>query len=145
MDKQHFSITIDATPEKIWELLWDKDTYPIWTRPFSENSTAVTDWKKGSKVLFLDGNERGMVSVVAENIPNQFMSIEHLGLYKDGVEDLESEEVKEWKGAQENYTLKPLDGQTELRIEMDINEKYKEMFAGIWPKALQEVKKLAEK
>ena len=144
MDKQHFSITIDATPEKIWDVLWDKDTYPIWTRPFSENSTAVTDWKKGSKVLFLDGDERGMVSVVAENIPNKFMSIEHLGLYKDGVEDLESEEVKEWKGAQENYTLKPLDGQTELQIEMDINEKYKEMFNGIWPKALEEVKKLAE-
>lgn len=144
MDKQRFSIIIDATAEKIWEVLWNKDTYPIWTKPFSENSTAVTDWKKGSKILFLDGNDRGMVSVVAENIPNQFMSIEHLGVYKDGVEDYDSEEVQQWKGAHENYTLKDSGGKTELQIDMDINEQYQAMFEDIWPKALEEVKKLAE-
>jgi hypothetical protein len=28
---------------------------------------------------------------------------------------------------------------------MDINEDYKEMFEGMWPKALQKLKELAEK
>ena len=52
--------------------------------------------------------------------------------------------VKEWAGAHENYTLKKVDGKTELIIDMDINDEFKEMFANIWPVALDNVKKLSE-
>ena len=54
------------------------------------------------------------------------------------------EEVTEWSGALENYTFKEIDGKTELLIEMDINEEYKELFQDIWPKALQKLKEIAE-
>lgn len=145
-----FKIEINAPKEKVWDVLFGEKTYPMWTRAFSEGSMVETDWQKGSKALFLDGNNRGMVSRIAENVPNEFMSIEHLGMYDNGVEDYESEQVKMWAGAKENYTLKELEGKTDLYIymEMDESEKNKqmiEMFADMWPKALNLVKELSEK
>lgn len=144
MEKINFKTVINAAPEKIWKVLWDDTTYRKWTSAFSEGSYAETDWKKGSKVLFLDGQGQGMVSRIAENRPNEYMSIEHLGEVKDGVEDTSSDRVKAWAGAHENYTLKKVNGKTELSIDMDITEEFKEMFSQIWPKALDNVKKLSE-
>jgi hypothetical protein len=40
-----------------------------------------------------------MVSTIVENKPNEFMSIKHLGTIKNGVEDLDNEENKQWAGA----------------------------------------------
>ncbi len=85
-----------------------------------------------------------MVSEIAENIPNEFLSIRHLGELRDGVEDLDSEQVKEWAGCYENYSLKTVDGRTELVIDIDINEEYKDYMLRTWPLALQKVKELSE-
>ncbi len=144
-----FKIEIDAPREKVWDVLFGEKTYPIWTKAFSENSNVDTDWKKGSKALFHDGSGKGMVSRIADVVPNEFMSIEHLGMYDNGVEDYTSDHVKMWAGAKENYTLTDLDGKTALLIymEMDESEANKpmiEMFSGMWPKALASVKELAE-
>jgi Activator of Hsp90 ATPase homolog 1-like protein len=144
MEKLNFSIVINATPEKVWKVLWGEDTYPKWTAAFAEGSNVETDWKQGSKVLFGDGKGSGMVSRIAESRPNEYMSFEHLGEMKDGVEDTTSDRVKQWAGSHENYTLKKVNGKTELIIDMDINDQFKEMFAKIWPVALENVKKLSE-
>ncbi|SFD21866.1 Activator of Hsp90 ATPase homolog 1-like protein [Chitinophaga sp. CF118] len=143
-----FKITINAPREKVWNALWDDASYREWTSAFAEGSWADTDWKKGSKALFLGEKNSGMVSTIAENIPNEFMSIKHLGNVIDGVEDLESEEAKKWAGGFENYTLRTVDGKTELKIDMggvDISQEFKDYFMDAWPKALQKLKELAEK
>lgn len=142
---EKFQIAIDASRKKVWDILWDEATYPIWTAPFSESSQVQTDqWEEGSKVLFIDGNSgEGMVSIIAKNIPGEFMSFRHIGILKNGVEDTESKQAKEWSG-EENYTLKTVSGKTELTVDMDIDEQYKSMFENIWPKALQKLKELAE-
>ncbi|MFT3823127.1 MAG: SRPBCC domain-containing protein [Chitinophagaceae bacterium] len=145
MEKKEFTITIDAPKETVWQVLWNDGSYRKWTAVFSEGSRAETDWKTGSKVLFLDAKNAGMVSVVAENRPNEYMSFKHLGFVKDGVEDLESEAVKKWAGATENYTLRSSNGSTELIVDMQITKEYMDYFSEIWPKALQLVKELAEK
>ena len=147
MNKQTHQIDIQAPREKVWETLFGVETYPQWTKAFNENSQVTTDWKKGSRALFTDGNGDGMVSRIAENIPNEFMSIEHLGTIMGGVEDTTSPEVQQWNGAHENYRLQDIDGGTRLLIEMDIDDKseYAEMFAGMWPKALAAVKEISEK
>jgi len=146
--KTIFKTSINAPREKVWETLWNDETYTKWTKAFSEGvsegSYAITDWKKGSKVLFTDGKGNGMVSRVTENIPNEFMGIEHLGEVKDGVEDTTSEKVQQWAGAHEDYTLKTVNGITELTVEMDFSEEFAEMFKDIWPKALADLKALAE-
>ena len=145
MEKQKFNIEINAPREKVWKTLWGNDSYPAWTSAFSEGSHVETDWKKGSKALFLDGKNEGMVSTIAENKPNEFMSIKHLGMVKDGVEDTTSEKTKEWAGSLENYSLKEVKGKTELTVDMDVTNEYKDYFKETWPKALDKLKELAEK
>ena len=145
MEKQTFSITIDAPREKVWDTLWKDESYRAWTSAFSENSYAETDWQTGSKVRFLDGKGSGMVSTIAENRPNEYMALRHLGMVKDGVGDTSSEEVKQWAGALENYTLKSDGGKTELVVDLDLNTDWVEYMQNTWPKALQRLKELAEK
>ncbi|MFN2440294.1 MAG: SRPBCC domain-containing protein [Chitinophagaceae bacterium] len=146
MQKINFSTSINAPKEKVWNVLWDDASYRKWTSAFTEGSYAVTDnWKEGSEVKFLDPKGSGMISKVAANRPNEYMSFEHLGEIRDGVEDRDSEKIKEWAGAKENYTLKEVNGKTELKIDMDISEEYKDMFTDMWPKALEKVKELSEK
>jgi len=144
MKRLDFDITINAPREKVWSILWNETTYPKWTAAFSENSQVRTDWKKGSKAIFTDGSQDGMVATIAENIPNSFMSIKHMGALKDGKEDFTSAEKEGWSGALENYTLTAENGGTQLHIEMDSTDEHADMFRKMWPEALNNVKKLAE-
>lgn len=151
MDKLHFSIVINAPKEKVWDTMLSDKTYRIWTEPFMPGSYYKGDWSKGSKILFLGpnpetGKEGGMVSRIAENKLYEFISIEHLGFYNDGKEDTTSDAVKDWIGALENYTFKDNNDSTELLIDLtgDIPDEFNEMFKGMWPKALQKLKELAE-
>jgi uncharacterized protein YndB with AHSA1/START domain len=144
MERHQFKTTIDAPRERVWETLWGEQTYPQWTSPFSEGSQVKTDWKKGSRVLFLDGKGEGMVSRIVDIVPNEFMAFEHLGFVKDGKEDFQTAKEKGWSGAMENYTLKTVDGKTEVTVDQDIEKEHKDMFLEIWPKALEKLKSIAE-
>lgn len=140
-------ILIDAPRETVFETMIGKETYNQWTEPFGPGSTAVTDWKTGSKILFLDGEGSGMVSKVAENRFPEYLGITHVGIVMKGVEDTESADAREWAGSYENYTLSEKDGKTELLVEIggaEIPEEYKEHFDTAWPKALNLLKELSE-
>ena len=145
MKRKAFSININAQKEKVWNVLWNDETHPKWTAPFGEGSRVETDWQEGSRVLFLNADNQGMCSSIVSKRPNEFMSKEHLGFIKDGVEDTTSEKVKEWKGAKENYILNDSKGETELEVSMDIAEDYLDHFMKTWPRALQKVKEISEK
>jgi hypothetical protein len=149
MENLHFKIDINAPKEKVWNTMLQDKTYRIWTEPFMPGGHYVGDWNKGSKILFLAPNQEGkmdgMVSRIKENKPYKYISIEHLGIVKDGKEDTTSDEVKGWAGAHENYTFKEKDGKTEILVDLDSHEDYSEMFNGMWPKALQKLKELTEK
>lgn len=150
MNALHFSIVINAPKAKVWHTMLDDKTYRVWTEAFNAGSHYVGDWSKGSRILFLGpdpntGKMGGMVSRIAENRLHEYISIEHLGMVQDGVEDTNSDAVKAWAGAHENYTFKEKNGKTELLVDMEITEEFKEMFEDIWPKALQKLKELAEK
>ncbi|MBO9673668.1 MAG: SRPBCC domain-containing protein [Sphingobacteriaceae bacterium] len=140
MEKIKFKSTINASTEKVWDVLFGVESYPKWTAVFAEGSKVDTDWKKGSKALFHDGKGDGMVAIIKESIPNQYLSIKHIGEIKDGKETLH-----DWGESLENYTLEDKDGKTELTIDMDITEDWKAYFEKTWPKALEKVKELAEK
>lgn len=144
MKKHKFEISINSTPEKVWNVLWDDSTYQQWTSVFSEGSHAKSDWEKGSKVLFLDEKNTGMVSTILDKIENQFMSFKHLGVVKDGVERFDTAETQGWAGATENYTLRSIDGKTHLTVEMDITADFEDYFLKTWPSAMEKVKQLSE-
>lgn len=144
MEKQEFKILINASKEKVWNVLWSDTTYPAWTAVFCEGSKAETDWKKGSEVLFLNDKNDGMFSTIEESIPHEYMSFKHLGEVKAGVKDLNSGKESEWNNSLENYTLKPVDGKTELVVDINRVKEFEDYFDKTFPKALEKVKELAE-
>ncbi len=146
----HKEIFINALREKVWDTMLGDATYRKWTASFNPGSYYKGDWSQGSKILFLgpnpdSGSEGGMVSHIKESRLHEFVSIEHLGMIMNGVEDLESDMVKEWKGCLENYTFTEKDNGTKLIIDVDILETEAENMAGMWDKALIVLKNLAEK
>ncbi len=144
METLNFTTNINASKDKVWNVLWDDASYRKWTNVFSEGSYAETDWQEGSKVLFLDGSGKGMVSKIEKITPNEYMSFKHLGMYDNGVEDTSSPAVEGWAGATENYTLEETGGNTTLTVEMNITEQFKSYFTDTWPKAMEQIKHLAE-
>lgn len=142
--KISFSTTIKASKEKVWDVLWNDETYKAWTSAFSQGSCAVSDWNEGSKILFLDGKGSGMYSTIAKKITGEFMSFKHIGEVKDNVEQPLDEKTKIWSGSTEDYILKETEGATELTIEMDMMEDMLDYFNKTFPIALENVKKMAE-
>jgi uncharacterized protein YndB with AHSA1/START domain len=144
----HFEIDIDAKPEKVYQTMLDDQHYREWTSVFNPTSYYKGSWDKGSKMLFLGTNDKGeqegMVSTIKENIPNQYVSILHLGMVSKGKEITTGDEVKNWAGALENYTFLPKDDKTLLHVDMDTNAEFKSYFTDTWPKALEKLKSVVE-
>lgn len=151
MKKINLSININASVEKVWDSVISDMPYREWTAVFNPGSYFKGDWSKGSKMLFLGpnpetGEEGGMVSEIAENIPYKYISIKHNGMINNGVEDTTSEEVKKWTPSFENYTFEKIsDNETKFTLDMDSNDEYYEMFMEMWPKALEKLKEVAER
>jgi hypothetical protein len=147
MKKLHYSIVIDAPKQVVWHTMLDDQPYRDWSAAFSPGSHYVGSWEKGRKIQFLGPDENGklggMTSEIAENRPYEFVSIHHLGMVSDGVEDTQSEKVKEWAGY-ENYTFQQQDGKTTLLVDVDTADDFADMMNDLWPKALGRLKELAE-
>jgi hypothetical protein len=145
MNTQHYSISINAPKEKVWNTMLQDATYRKWTSAFTDGSHYKGSWEKGGKIQFLDPAGNGMSSIIAENKPYEFISIKHIGFIQGGVEDTDSEKIKAWAPAFENYAFTEVDGKTKVTVDMDIPEKeYEKMFEDTWPKALQRLKELSE-
>jgi len=149
MRKLHYSITINASKEKVWHAMLDDKQYREWTRAFNPGSYYRGDWSKGSKMLFLGpdpitGQEGGMVSQIAENKPYEYISIEHIGIVQNGIEDTTSKEARKWVPAFENYIFKERNGATEVLVDIDAENEYVEMFNKMWPEGLKRLKTIAE-
>ncbi len=148
MKQLHFHISINAPREKVWDAVIGKDTYPMWTEVFSPGSDIEGSWERGSKIRFVGPNEfgkkDGMSSEIAENRLHEYISIRHLGIIKNGVEDITSEEVKKWTPSNENYTFRDLGTTTEFVVDIDVPEEMAGMFTDLWNKALSKLKEVAE-
>jgi uncharacterized protein YndB with AHSA1/START domain len=145
--KKHYSIEIDATPQRVYEMIIGNKTYPIWVSAFSDGY-CEGNWSKGSKMYFLgvgqDGVVAGIISTIEENIPKEFISIKHIGEIKGGVEDFDSDAVKAWLPCYENYRLTQIGNHTRWEVEMDVLDSYESYFDEHWPKAQLGLKKLVE-
>jgi hypothetical protein len=144
MKQLHFTEEINATPGKVWKILWDDVNYRKWTSVFSEGSYAVSDWQEGSKILFLSPEGSGMFSRIDQLIPDKVMRFKHLGTVKNGEEQPADAETKSWEGAIEEYMLEDNQGITKLSVTLDITDGHADYFSDVFPKALKKVKQLAE-
>lgn len=146
----HFEATINAPVKKVWDTMLSQETYKQWTAVFEPTSYYEGSWEEGSKMKFLGASGDGMISEIAKNIPYKFISVLHLGMVKNGVEDTTSEEIKKWTPAFENYTFIEKENQTQLQVDMEMesspeSKEMKEMFEGMWPQALEKLKEICEK
>lgn len=148
METISHSIEIDASAEKIWEILWNPTTYTEWTKHFgSEGGKYESDWEIGGKTLFLDASgEHGMVSTIESLNPPFEVVFKHLGTYENGVETIKGKEIDEWSGAQEKYFLTVLaDGTTKLQGDVQTMHDHAEHMKTGFEKCFELVKELSEK
>lgn len=138
------STVINATKEKVWDVLLKDEYTRIWYAEFSPGSKAETDWQEGGKALFTDHTGNGMVTKVVVNKPGKELIIEYTGLVKQGEEDYESEGAKAVQGGRESYRLSEDAGVTRLETSADMSEDMYDMMWAAWEKALQKIKELAE-
>lgn len=95
-------------------------------------------------MLFLSPSGDGMVSEIAENRKNEFISIRHVGFFSNGTEDTTSEFIRSWMPAYENDTLLPVHGGTTMLVELDVTADFEDDMNQAWPKALTLLKTLCE-
>ena len=145
METLEYEIIINASVRKVWDLLWNPETYPQWTQFFMKGSQFKTDWEINGKTYFLDANGNGMVSTILSlEKPNQVV-FSHLGLFKDGQEDTKSKGVIEWSGAQEKYFLREIEGnRTELRTIVHASKNMEAFMNKGFTQGFEVLKNLAE-
>jgi hypothetical protein len=85
-----------------------------------------------------------MSSVIAENRPHEFLSIKHIGTVTDGVEDTESEAVRRWAPAFENYSFSETGSSTQLSVDIEVDEEWEADMTDAFPRALQKLKSICE-
>lgn len=144
MIKLEFTISIKAPKEKVWNSLWDDENYENWTTAFCEGSYAISSWEEGSKIHFLSPSGGGMYSKISENKPFESMVFAHIGNI-DNLKELPlDDETKQWTGCEERYTLTEKNEVTTLMVSVDALEQYIDFFKGTFPKALENIKAIAE-
>lgn len=151
MTKLQFKVSINAPVSKIYDIMLgisNKSTYEQWTAIFNPTSSYEGNWDKGNKILFIGVDEKGekggMVSKIVENIPNQFVSIQHYGLVQGGKEITEGPEVEKWANGFENYTFEQNKGITTLIVDLDTTEDFETYMNETYPNALNKLKELCE-
>ncbi len=151
MKKLEFKANIHAPVTKVYNIMLgmdSKSTYEEWTALFNPTSTYEGSWTKGSKILFIgvdeNGEKGGMVSRIAENIPYQFVSIQHYGLVKSDQEITEGPEVEKWANGFENYTFEEMNGITTVTVTLDTTEEFVDYMNEKYPIALDKLKELCE-
>lgn len=144
MKTLHYATIINAPRKQVWEIMLGPDTFKAWTAEFAEGSYFEGSWDEGQKIRFLIPDGSGMTSMIAANRPYAFVSIKHLGIVKDGVDDTESEAAHNWSPAYENYTFSDAGTSTELKIDVDAPPAFEAYMEATWPKALAKLKALCE-
>jgi uncharacterized protein YndB with AHSA1/START domain len=142
MEKLQFSVEIHATRQKVWDTLWQDETFRKWAGIIDPETHMVGDLKEGNEVQFISvANGYGVTSLVEKLVPGEFLLLRH---HADTQEEGKREREKEWTGGEERYTLTDNNGTMTLTVVFDVPLELEEYFRTNYPKALEQVKKLAE-
>jgi uncharacterized protein YndB with AHSA1/START domain len=144
LKRLQWSVDIAAPASKVYQILIGAEGYKQWTSAFGEGLYFEGSWQEGQRIRFLTPEGHGVISEIAENRPNEFLSVRHLGYIDDnGVEDTSSEAIRAWAPAYENYIFMATSQGTTLTVEQDMTEDFEGM-EKTWPQALQRLKALCE-
>lgn len=149
MKRIHLEREFNLSPEHVWEMIVDPDHYRNWSEAFHEGSDFDGKWIKGNKIRFIsedeNGLQTGMLSVIEECNYPAFISIKHIGLVMNGIEDYESEETKRWTPAYENYTL-TASGESGclFALDQDMLEEEIQSFIEMWERSFDYMQRLID-
>jgi len=139
-----YKIEIQASKDKIWESLWDKDNYTKWTKPFSEGLYFETEsFSEGSEIRFVAPSGDAMISKIVNLYSKEFVAFEHLSMMQNGeissfIEDGEANQFFE------SYRLIENESSITLIAQVNTLESEEKSMDKTFPKALQIVKDLSE-
>lgn len=143
MKDLQFTITIDAPKDKVWETLWQDETLRQWAGIIDPGTYMTGELKAGSEVQFISAeNGYGVTSLVEKVTPGEFLLLRH---HADTRDSGQHDRDKEWTGGTESYTLTERAGTTTLTVAFDVPSKMEDYFKTNYPKALEQVRVLAEK
>ncbi len=147
MEKFTYSITINKPASDVFSVMTDKSLYSDWAKAWGEGMTYTGEWKEGETVVFHDQTQGGTKAIVEEIRPGEYVRFKHIAMVDLQNNELAptDENMKKWIGSLEEYYFKKVDDTTtELEVVMTMDNAFKEMSEGSWPKALQLVKELCE-
>jgi uncharacterized protein YndB with AHSA1/START domain len=145
MDSLPYQITINASPEKVWEALWNKNSYTIWASTFTHGSYADTNFQLGNHFQFLNPDGNGLYGVIAKCVEYDEMILDHQGEVKHFLEILPDGEENKFDHIKEHYKLQRIDNQTMLTATLFGMNDWQSYFDDAFPKALSVIKTIAEK
>ena len=137
-----FSLEIHATRERVWDTLWQDETFREWASIIDPETYMVGDLKAGNEIQFISAaSGYGVTSLVEKLVVGEFLLLRHRA---DTQEDGKREREKEWTGGKESYLLTEKNGTTTITVAFDVPPELEEYFKVNYPKALERVKVLAE-
>jgi hypothetical protein len=143
MKELQFLVGINATKEKVWNTLWQDETFREWAGIIDPGTYMVGELKESNEIQFISAeNGYGVTSMVDKVVTGEFLLLRHSA---DTQEEGKREREKEWTGGTESYSLAEKDGTTTLTAAFDVPLEMEEYFKVTYPKALERVKELAEK
>lgn len=142
--KHTFQVEINATPEMVWNVLLNDESYRQWTTVFCEGSFYKGDLKQGGRVHFLTPSGEGMYADIIFYTPHSNILFQHIGEMLNFVEQPVDEAAEKWTGAFENYILKDNGVSTTLISEIDLTPEHVDFFNKNFPKGLEKIKELSE-
>jgi hypothetical protein len=143
MKEMQFSIEINATKERVWDTLWQDETFREWASIIDPETYMVGDLKEGNEIQFISGSSGyGVTSLVEKVVAGESLLLKHRA---DTQEVGKRERDDEWTGGEERYSLAEKDGITTLTVAFGVPPELEEQFKVNFPKALERVKVLAER
>ncbi|NWJ48714.1 MAG: hypothetical protein HXX08_22875 [Chloroflexi bacterium] len=143
MKEIQFTLEINATKDRVWNTLWQDETFREWASIIDPETYMVGDLKEGNEIQFISAaNGYGVTSLVEKLVLGEFLLLRHL---VDTQEVGQQEREKQWTGGEESYSLAQKDGITTLTVAFDVPPELEEEFTVNYPKALEQVKLLAER
>jgi hypothetical protein len=143
MNEMRFSIKIDATKKRVWDTLWQDETFREWASIIDPETYMIGSLKQGGEVQFISAaNGYGVTSLVEKLVIGELLILRHRAdTQKDGNQKRENE----WSGGAESYSLAEKDSSTILSVTFDVPPNQEKYFKVNYPIALERVKVLAER
>lgn len=142
MKNVHFSIDIQAPKAKVWEVLWQDQTFRQWAGVIDPGTYMLGELREGGEVQFISAeNGYGVTSLVEKLVPGELLLLRH---HADTQDSGKHEREQQWTGGTETYALAEKNDTTVLTVSFSVPPELEAYFQVNYPKALEQVKILSE-